>query len=106
MCDRWLNNYYNFLEDMGRRPSNKTLDRRDNDGDYTPENCKWSTWSEQQRNKRSFGKTGHKYIYFFNGKYRVLKDKKYFGHFETLDEAVGCANKAIAFYQKQAYSKT
>lgn len=30
-----------------------TLDRRDNDGDYTPANCQWSTWAEQSRNRRS-----------------------------------------------------
>lgn len=48
MCKRWLDGYENFLEDMGRRPSPKhSLDRKDNDGNYDPENCKWSTQKEQ-----------------------------------------------------------
>jgi hypothetical protein len=51
VCDRWKV-FKNFLADMGVRPEGMTLDRKDNNKGYTPKNCKWSTRSEQQRNRR------------------------------------------------------
>jgi hypothetical protein len=53
VCDRWKD-VINFLEDM--YPTYKKglqLDRIDNDSNYSPENCKWSTKEEQSRNRRS-----------------------------------------------------
>lgn len=52
VCDRWLDvdGFFNFIEDMGERPKNHSLDRKDSNGNYTPENCKWSTQKEQCRN--------------------------------------------------------
>lgn len=60
VCSRWLD-FKNFLEDMGKRPSKKhTLDRIDYNGNYEPQNCRWATYSEQNRNQRirSTNKTG------------------------------------------------
>lgn len=55
VCDRWLYNALNFLEDMGDKPTpNHSLDRINNDGNYDPSNCKWSTPKEQANNTRRY----------------------------------------------------
>jgi hypothetical protein len=57
VCDRWKD-FTNFLKDMGERaPAASfkdllTIERRDNDRGYEPDNCYWATWTQQNRNKR------------------------------------------------------
>ena len=71
VCERWLNSFENFFEDMGERPKSPkglTLDRIDNDGNYEPGNCKWSTKKQQSSNQRT------NVIISYKGENKILAD--------------------------------
>ncbi len=53
VCKRWNVDFKSFVKSIGDKPTKShSLDRIDNNGDYKPNNCKWSTHAEQNRNRR------------------------------------------------------
>lgn len=75
VCQRWLDDFWAFVADMGDRPqgavgsdgrSLSSIDRIDNDRGYGPGNCRWATPAEQRANRRkqrlnATCKHGHEY---------------------------------------------
>jgi len=55
ICDRWMESngqgFLGFLKDMGERPPRMTIDRINVNGNYEPNNCRWTTQKIQQRNR-------------------------------------------------------
>jgi hypothetical protein len=87
VCKKW-HNYKNFLADMGQRPSKEhSLDRINSTADYKPSNCKWSTRSEQQKNKTTT---------------RIFTDGKFTGTLAECAEHIKIS-KALALYRWNAW---
>jgi hypothetical protein len=61
MCQEWQDSFEAFYNDMGPRPSAAhSVERENNDGDYSPSNCKWALIAVQARNRRSTRKYTYK----------------------------------------------
>lgn len=67
-CEEWANDFLAFLADMGKRPEGMELDREDNDGNYEPSNCRWTTREKQNENRRATIRLT------FQGRTQLLKD--------------------------------
>lgn len=70
VCERWINSFDNFFMDMGEKPGPEySIERVNNNKNYTKENCKWCNWKEQSRNRGSFNIT-----FYYNGKNCCLSE--------------------------------
>lgn len=99
VCDRWLEpaptGYNNFLEDMGHRPENTSLNRINGANVYSKETCEWATnqiqgYDQKRRNTNTSGKTGVS-LNKRTGRWEAYIDcngRKHLGHFDTAEEAI------------------
>jgi hypothetical protein len=101
VCDRWKNSFKNFYKDMGDKPKNKSIDRINNNGDYSPKNCRWATYKEQSTNKRTNvyirfnnqNKTVKDWSKFLGINYSTLRNRLYRSHFSIKKSFNPCLYK-------------
>lgn len=105
-CSRWKH-FKNFAEDMWPRTADHlTLERRDNDRGYSPDNCYWADRSTQCINRRTFknNTTGARGVVKVGSRFYArfdYKGERYnLGRFDTLTEAVDAREQFIERFMK------
>ena len=105
VCKRWDNSFENFIKDMGERPNEDyQIDRINNDGNYSPDNCRWVTRSDNTLNKRhKKGSSGFKNIILDGVSYYAMIKRQ--GHVRTskytnLENALNLRDLYIEEYNK------
>jgi len=93
ICARW-DSIENFYADLGDPREGETLNRYDNDGDYTPTNCHWADRTEQNANRRFLGVGFDKQAGRWRARVARHGVKKFLGYFNSFEEAVA-ARKAF-----------
>ena len=109
VCQRWLESFENFYEDMGKRPSiNHSLDRINVEGNYTKDNCRWADKTTQSfnRRKRSDNTSGTVGVYEVPRGYvaRISKGNTeyYLGLFKNIDDAITTRKEAeLKYYESE-----
>ena len=107
ICNEWKNSFLSFYSDMGKKPfDNYSIDRIDNNKEYSKNNCKWSSKSDQAINRRvkSSSKTGVSGVSFCNThkEYKAYINKngvRYnLGNFKSIEEAIQSRKQAELKY--------
>ena len=105
VCERW-EIFANFVADMGPRPSpDMTIERKDNDAGYSPENCVWASRSDQCVNRRRFknntvGSTGIVEVNArFSARFDYEHERYQIGRFDTVAEAEAARNEFIELFK-------
>lgn len=109
VCDRWLESFQTFIDDVGFPPFEKAqLDRIDNDGDYEPNNCRWTTAQENCNNRKTyFNKTGYTGVSYksrirkYQSSFNYKRKNIYVGVFDTPEEAYKERVKAIKKFNEE-----
>jgi hypothetical protein len=99
VCQRWLDSYDNFINDVGYKPSDElSIDRIDNDGNYEPNNCRWATRLQQVRNRRPHKRRPYKQ----RDRIAVLKKRYISGETGVQRDHIGYIARAY-YMRKQIY---
>ena len=112
VCDRWLESFENFLEDMGEVPEGLSLDRKDNNFGYSKDNCRWvplgiQVFNQKLRSDNTSGKTGVRLVESGLWESRISFEKRIIiqGRFTTFEEAVTAREAAELKYYGEIKNK-
>lgn len=110
-CEQWRD-FANFAEDMWPKPPGTSLERRDNDGNYSKDNCVWATRLQQAKNRRTFknNKVGIAGVVVlprggFNARYNSDGVRYDLGNFDTAREAAEVRREFVALFESGRLSE-